>query len=494
MFHQNTNQKFISPLVWVLLGAFFVRLIAVIFSKGYLTHDDHFIPIEQAYQWLSGQTEFFADKSGAWRNQLYALLHYTILASLESLSLADPQKQMFVVRLLHAIYSMLTIVYGYKLTKYLTHKEKTALLVAALLSFFWVMPVFSVHSFVETACIPPLLIAFYYSHKIESENYNRLYLCLAAFFFALAFTLRFQTFVFGVGVGLVLLFQKQFKKAFVLLGCTFFSLFITMGILDWIAYGYPFASIIQYSLYNLGSHPSYVLAPWYEYLVLLLVVFIFPTSLVFASGIAKIAKKHSLPILSLFLFILLHSAFANKQERFILPSVPFILIFGTIGWQELRQTARFEKLKKILSKCLWSWFWLWNILLLCLGFFYYGQETLIKIFDYLHSKQDIKAVVIENNLKEVPHLPTYYLYQNKLVYSLESETFTEKIETIKNSRPNYFILLEDEQLTERVKRLEKRFAIKLQLEKTIQAESFINKQFSQFIRNHYHEAFIYKKQ
>ena len=214
MFHQNTNQKFISPLVWVLLGAFFVRLIAVIFSKGYLTHDDHFIPIEQAYQWLSGQTEFFADKSGAWRNQLYALLHYTILASLESLSLADPQKQMFVVRLLHAIYSMLTIVYGYKLTKYLTHKEKTALLVAALLSFFWVMPVFSVHSFVETACIPPLLIAFYYSHKIESENYNRLYLCLAAFFFALAFTLRFQTFVFGVGVGLVLLFQKQFKKAF----------------------------------------------------------------------------------------------------------------------------------------------------------------------------------------------------------------------------------------------------------------------------------------
>ena len=45
MFHQNTNQKFISPLVWVLLAAFFVRLIAVIFSKGYLTHDDHFIPV-----------------------------------------------------------------------------------------------------------------------------------------------------------------------------------------------------------------------------------------------------------------------------------------------------------------------------------------------------------------------------------------------------------------------------------------------------------------
>ena len=92
MFHQNTNQKFISPLVWVLLAAFFVRLIAVIFSKGYLTHDDHFIPVETAYQWLSGQSKFFADKSGAWRNQLYSLLHYSVFASLRALTLKDPQQ------------------------------------------------------------------------------------------------------------------------------------------------------------------------------------------------------------------------------------------------------------------------------------------------------------------------------------------------------------------------------------------------------------------
>ena len=117
MLYKNTNQQFISPLMWVLLAAFFVRLIAVIFSKGYLTHDDHFIPVETAYQWLSGQSKFFADKSGAWRNQLYTFLHYSVFASLEALTLKDPQQQMFIVRLLHALYSMLTIIYGYKLTK-----------------------------------------------------------------------------------------------------------------------------------------------------------------------------------------------------------------------------------------------------------------------------------------------------------------------------------------------------------------------------------------
>ena len=190
----------------------------------------------------------------------------------------------------------------------------------------------------------------------------------------------------------------------------------------------------------------------------------------------------------------MHSAFSNKQERFILPAIPFIIIFGAIGWQEFRQASRVKKWKAILFKCLWGWFWLVNSLLLSLSIFYYSKETLIETFSYLHSKQDIKAVVIENNLKEVPHLPLYYLHQNKPIYTLEPNTNPQKTEQIKEFKINYFILLTDEQLTERVKRLEKKFGIKLKLEKTIQTESFINKQFSQFTRNNYKVIHIYKKQ
>ena len=42
-----------------------------------------------------------------------------------------------------------------------------------------------------------------------------------------------------------------------------------MGILDWIAYGFPFASVIQYSLFNIENRFEYIVAPWYNYLVLL---------------------------------------------------------------------------------------------------------------------------------------------------------------------------------------------------------------------------------
>ena len=94
----------------------------------------------------------------------------------------------------------------------------------------------------------------------------------------------------------------------------------------------------------------------------------------------------------------------------------------------------------------------------------------------------------------MPHLPLYYLHQNKPIYALEPNTNPQKTEQIKEFKINYFILLTDEQLTERVKRLEKKFGIKLQLEKNIKAESFINKQFSQFTRNNYKVIHIYKKQ
>ena len=97
-----------------------------------------------------------------------------------------------------------------------------------------------------------------------------------------------------------------------------------------------------------------------------------------------------------------HLPLPIKQERFILPAIPFILIFGAIGWQEFRQTSRFKKWKAILFKCLWGWFWLINSLLLSLSIFYYSKETLVETFSYLHYKQDIQAIAVENNQKETP--------------------------------------------------------------------------------------------
>ena len=164
-----TYNKYTLPLI--LFFAFSVRLIAVFFSKGYAAHDDHFIPVETAYQWLYQQVELFSDKEGAWRNQLYTLLHYSLFSILKTLGFNDPQFQMLVVRFLHSCYSMLSIIFGYKLTRALTDDKQVAILVSALLSFFWLFPFLAVRNLVEVVCIPPLIAAFYY-HQISQKIIN----------------------------------------------------------------------------------------------------------------------------------------------------------------------------------------------------------------------------------------------------------------------------------------------------------------------------------
>ena len=52
---EKITSKFRSnPLISILVLAFTVRLIAVIFSQGYLMHDDHFLVIEAAQSWVDG--------------------------------------------------------------------------------------------------------------------------------------------------------------------------------------------------------------------------------------------------------------------------------------------------------------------------------------------------------------------------------------------------------------------------------------------------------
>ena len=438
-----------------------MRLVAVLFSKGYVAHDDHFIPVETAYLWLSGQADFFSDKQGAWRNQLYTLWHYLIFAGLQKINIVDPKLQMLGVRFLHAIYSLLTIIYGYLFTKLLSDK-KTAIFVANLLAFLWFLPYVSVHSLVETVCVPPIIMGFYYTH-LATQKKNKLYWILAGLCFAFAFSIRFQTFVLGLAIGIFLIAKKQFIDAIFLLLATSFFLLILMGIVDTIAFGYPFASFIQYSLYNLQISPA-VAQPWYFYIVLLLFVLFFPTSLIFVFGLSKLARKYWIYLISLACFVALHSFFTNKQERFIIPAIILLVILGMIGWNRFVATTNFARYKKIIVKTLWVWFWFWNILLLFLITPSYPKKNLIESLYYLSKKNDVTAILIDTPANRL-HLPLFYLQHEVPIFKITNKTSKiKKIMPLKKE-VNYFIFLGDKPSQTRIREIEKLQKISLKEEK-----------------------------
>ncbi|MDZ7741114.1 MAG: hypothetical protein U5Q03_05025 [Bacteroidota bacterium] len=119
-------------------------------------------------KWLPGSTQ---DASPAGHSFFYVGFHYLFLYFLKWIGISDPQAKMLLVRLIHAAYSLLTIVLGYKIALRI-HNIRSARLVGLLLSIYWLMPFLSVPNLVEVVCVPPMLpiVSTMYSKKARVES------------------------------------------------------------------------------------------------------------------------------------------------------------------------------------------------------------------------------------------------------------------------------------------------------------------------------------
>ena len=92
-----------NPLNAILIIAFMVRLVAVIFSQGYGMSDDHFLIVEVAQswldgrddsQWLPGPTNPNAAATG--HVLLYTGIHYYIFKILAFIGITEPNTKMLI--------------------------------------------------------------------------------------------------------------------------------------------------------------------------------------------------------------------------------------------------------------------------------------------------------------------------------------------------------------------------------------------------------------
>ena len=151
------------PLLLILLAAIFFRLIAVIFSKGYGMHDDHFLIIEAAQSWVDGLDynnwlpKNNVDGIPEGHSFFYVGIHYILFSIMNFFKIIDPQTKMFIIRILHAAFSLIVVSLGFKITRKLSNQDN-AKIVGLLLAILYMMPWLSVRNLVEIVCIPFLMI------------------------------------------------------------------------------------------------------------------------------------------------------------------------------------------------------------------------------------------------------------------------------------------------------------------------------------------------
>lgn len=451
-----------QPLTLIILVGAVLRLIAALFSKGYGMHDDHFLIIEAAQSWIDGYdyNNWLPENSPNGRptghSFFYVGLHYLLFRFLEMVSITDPQFKMFVVRLIHAALSMVTVVIGYRMTCKIAG-EKTGKLAGLVLAVWWFMPILSVRNLVEVVCIPPLMYATWVLFKNE-EDLKWKHFVLAGIFMGLAIAVRIQSYLFMGGIGLVLLFRKQLWGAILFGVISLLTLFFTQ-ITDLFLWGYPFAEFSEYILYNMENYTEYIVQGWHTYLLLVAGILVPPISLFLLFGYLRYWKKYLLLFLPAFLFFVFHSYYPNKQERFILPVIPFFLVLGIGGWTAFVQQSKFWQQREKLYRGCWKAFWILNTLALLLFTASYTKRSRVESMSYLMDQGDVSGMLIERTNSYGCHLlPRFYLDKWNITEFCLSKNNIEEYdavgirEVIKSQGINYILFVEKEEYEARLAR------------------------------------------
>lgn len=419
-------------------------------------HDDHFLIIEAAQSWVDGNDynkwlpQNRTDGSPTGHSWFYVGLHYYFFSFLEYIGITGAQTKLYFVRLLHALWYLLAIKFAYRIA-FKLDGEAVAKAVGLFMAFVWFTPIMSVRNLVEVVCLVPLLGASWYLVKEESVSWKNL--LFAGLLMGVSVSIRFQTIFFLGGIGLVLLTKNIFKAA--AFGFFFLVSLFVCQIGDLFLWGRPFAEFTEYIMYNLENKTTYAVRPWYMYFGTLAGLLIPPFSLFLFAGWTKVfKKKYVMLVVPALIFFLFHSYFPNKQERFIVPFIPYFILLGWIGWQQLLKQYAVKLTKLNLYGM--RFFWVLNSVLLLAISPAYSKKSRVETMEYFRTVEDYKGIFVEHTIEYTcPLLPKYYagkwFSQVRLKKGLKNAEIIKLNTSIPlEQRKNYVVFFQDRELESRV--------------------------------------------
>ncbi|MBM4165571.1 MAG: hypothetical protein FJ218_01385 [Ignavibacteria bacterium] len=399
------------PLRFLLLIGFVVRIIAAIFSKGFLTLDDHFNLVVDADMLARGIQLPLDYKDSV----LYPWSVSLIMSGMRFLGNTSPDTEMLVIRLSQAVFSTLGIFFVYRILQKIDGEE-SANLGGLLYATYFLLPITSVHQFEESVCQVPLLASLWLSVKKteqqkEMEKWNAV---LAGIFLGIALIIRFPLLSFVLPFLILNFSLAEYRKnTFYMLFGLMFIVLLQSAINMYIngEFGYSFQRNYGF-LFTQGqelvkSASGYPSGPPWRYGETILAIFLPPFSFLVLIACFKAGKKHLwLSIPTLFFFVA-HSLIANKQERFLLPIIPFIIILSAIGFSNVKEWFEKTNARWKTYKALWLYFLVLNTILLCVSLFVYGKKDRVEPLSFIQRQQNVTGVIVAQYSYQFP-VPTYY--------------------------------------------------------------------------------------
>ena len=434
----------------ILFAALIIRIISALFSKGYGMHDDHFVIVETAASWADG-----IDNSGwlPWSKQsigvpqghsfTYVGINFLFFKFWKLLGMSDPQLLMTFNRIAHALFSVLIVYFGIKITA-LISTRKNSVLVGWILALLWVLPFLSVRNLVEITAIPFLMWGVW----LLLKNDKKYALFYAGLLIGVAISFRYQIAVFAIPIALFYFFKQQFRAFFLFSGGVTLTFCVTQGIVDAFVWGYPFAEFLGYALYNVNEGTRYLPnSNYFMYFFVLMGLLFVPLGLLFMIGFFNSRKLQPIIFVPTLVFLLFHTFYPNRQERFILSILPFFIILGVIGFEQLKKSQFWNKTWSISLKI----FWVINIPLLLFLSLTYTKMSRVEAMYSLHPfNLTNKNLLIEASAETPPSmLPMFYA--NSWSFKMSERIVPlDQIEHPNDDKFDFILFFGEEKLTKRI--------------------------------------------
>ncbi|MFA7273276.1 MAG: hypothetical protein WC044_05370 [Crocinitomicaceae bacterium] len=426
------------------------RLLSAIFSAGYGMHDDHFLIVEASASWADG-TDYNGwlpwsdgNRGGPEGHSFtYVGLNYIFFAIAKFFGMLNPMLLMVLNRILHAIFSITIVYFGFKITEKISNR-KNAVIVGWILALLWMMPFLSVRNLVEMTSIPFLLGGIW----LLVRNKQPIDFLYAGLLLGMAVSFRYQIGVFAVGLAAYYFFKFQWKPLWLFCGGVLITFAITQGLVDFLIWGYPFAEFIAYFTYNMHEGTGYMVnTNYFMYFYVLFGVLLFPLGLLAFVGFFNTWKKHWLLFLPTLLFILFHSLYPNRQERFILTVFPVVVILSIIGIDYLRKASFWEKAWQIS----WKAFWILNIPLLLFFSFTSSKKSRINAMYALYENgmENERILVEASGNSKVSMMPKFYAKAWTSHISDRDEA-TQSLDVLEGNLYDYIFFIGEDQLKNRI--------------------------------------------
>src|SRR3989338_2279917 len=306
-----------------------LRIFFSFFSHGFMYIDEvHFYLDPAAWNQykigvLSESTKsFYAQLPG--RSPISIFIFSAMLSFCEFLNISDPLSQVIMIRIFLSLWSLVGIVSIYYLTLSLYPGKKNIAFWAALLSAVWGYHIYSnLRTLGECVSIPAILCSFWFFHRSLSKP-SRIRLIFSGMLMGLAISLKVQSGLFLMGIGIYCLFHRNiFHLIYFSIG--FLVLFCFQGTVDLFTHGAFLKSFFDYIHLRMSSSEFNVPKAYGKFFWFLFVIhfpLLFPFIIYF---ILKDIRRNQLLVFSVFVYLGVHFYHPSTDLRLYLVVVPIFL-------------------------------------------------------------------------------------------------------------------------------------------------------------------------